>query len=132
MIHYLNGIILRNELPEETVLIIALSDNEGGLLKQNLPEIMKDLGKQITCICFAGETSETHELLQILKAVHKAGLKTCMYTKYTEMSQINLTLLDDLDYVGFGYSKTYFGMHVKNRTKKDYSPFGDTDVWIDI
>ena len=56
------------------------------------------------------------------EAAHKNGLKTCLSTYMTEMSQLNLNLIKELDYLQLG----------KGMLKKDYSPFGDVEDWINI
>ena len=77
------------------------------------------------------------QLIQAFKQAHKAGLKTCLYTGLEDMSQLNLNLVRELDYVKLGKFDKSCGPLNNPKTnqrmmKKDYSPFGDIEDWIDI
>lgn len=122
MLKYLNGVILRQIIPDEVSLTITTSDNEGQGLLQNLPIIIKEYGKHISCLCLISESKENYELSEIFKQAHKAGLKTCLHTKLDDISKINMNLLSNLDYVKLS----------DNLLMKDYSPFGDIEDWIDV
>ena len=152
MLKYLNGTIVMQEVPDEISLAIVISGcihkcpdchskyswaDEGQPLLQNLPIILKQYGKYISCLCLMGGDQDQKELREVCDIAHKAGLKTCLYSGYDEMSQINLRLLDMLDYIKLGHFDKTKGPLNKPTTnqkmyKKDYSPFGDMEDWIDI
>lgn len=123
MLRYLNGKITQYAIPNETCLLIKISKiDEGTLLSNVFTDILKEYSKHITTICFLGGEEDQIELAELARTAKKAGLKTCLSTYLTEESQINLNLLNELDYLQLK-TKTY---------RKEYSPFGDADVWIDV
>lgn len=123
MLKYLNGKITEYAIPNERVLLIKISRNElGQLLSPVMEEILNQYRKQITVICFIGGEDDQTELIGLLKMCRKAGLKTCMSTYLKDENKLVQPLKSELDYLQLG-SKTY---------KKDYSPFGDAEIWIDV
>lgn len=103
-------------------MTIKISDETGTELLKNLPLIIKEYNKYISCICLTGDTKETTELVKIIQTIHKAGIKTCFSANVDTVESINNKILSELDYV-----------YLKNKYYiKDYSPFGDIDVWIDL
>ena len=124
MIQYVNGRFSEISIPNERALIINLVHENGLGLEPNLTTIFDSYKKHMSCICFyVDEEIDQHELVSICKKIHTAGLKTAFDTSLDEMSKINKRLLDELDYVRLTHSRQY---------KKDYSPFGDVEDWIDI
>ena len=152
MLKYLNGTIVMQEVPDEISLAIVIAGcthkcpdchskyswkDEGQPLLEHLPIILKQYGEYISCLCLMGGDQDQYELTEICKAAHKHGLKTCLYTGCDEMSQLNLRLLDELDYVKLGkYDKLKGPLNSPTTNqrmyKKEYSPFGDMEDWIDI
>lgn len=125
MLKYVNGKILTSAIPNETTLVIkiAMNDIENAKpLSEMFLLILKEYGRHITTVAFIGGEEEQYELVELCKQVHKAGLKTCLSTYITDKSQLNLNLLNELDYLQLS----------KNTYKKDYSPFGDIEDWIDV
>lgn len=120
MIYYLNGLITKEY--NEDVLTITISEEKGTPLLSNVPVIIKEYGKYITCICLSGDVMDTHGLIQMFKMFHKAGLKTCFQSDYNDISKINLNILKECDYL----------ILQEKTLKKDYSPFGDMEDWIDV
>lgn len=140
------------EVPDEISMAIVISGcihqcpdchskyswkDEGQPLLQNLPVILKEYKPYISCLCLMGGDQDQIELTQICREAHKVGLKTCLYTGYDEMSQLNPRLLDELDYIKLGkFDKTKGPLNATTTNqrmyKKDYSPFGDMEDWIDI
>lgn len=121
MIKYANGFISKNILPNETVLRIILS-NEGQDLSSVFENILKEYSRYITCIELCGGEESMFEVADLLRSVKKSGLHTSWVTSLNNESQINKRLDDELDYLGL--NATYM--------KKDYSPFGDEVVWINL
>ena len=153
MLKYLNGTIVMQEVPDEISLAIVIAgcqhkcpdchskytwnEDQGQPLLQNLPIILKEYAKHVSCFCLMGGDQDQHELIQAFKQAHKAGLKTCLYTGLEDMSQLNLNLVRELDYVKLGKFDKSCGPLNNPKTnqrmmKKDYSPFGDIEDWIDI
>lgn len=137
MVKYLNGYINTFTVPDEQTLAINISAEEGQPLLKNLPIILDQYKKYITCLCLLGCDQDQHELTMVFKEAHKAGLKTCLYTGLEEMSQLNLNLLKELDYVKLGrFDKLRGPLNNPNTNQrmymKDYSPFGDIEDWVDI
>lgn len=152
MLKYLNGTIVMQEVPDEVSLAIVISgcihkcpdchskyswEDKGQPLLEHLPIILQQYKKYITCLCLMGGDQDQFELLSVVKQAHDAGLKTCLYSGYDEMSQINRNLLDELDYLKLGKfdkEKGPLNSATTNQKmfKKEYSPFGDEEVWIDI
>lgn len=125
MLKYLNGKIIQSAIPNENTLVIKLvGDNvdQGKPLSTNFQTILSEYNKYITAICFIGGEDDQQELTELFKLIHQNGLKTCLSTYMTEMSQLNLNLIKELDYLQLG----------KGMLKKDYSPFGDVEDWINI
>ena len=125
MLKYLNGKIVKDAIPNETVLLIKLDRNntdQAKPLSTDFQEIIKEYKKYISAICFIGGEEDHIELAELAKETKKNGLKVCLSTFLQEESQINLKLLNELDY-----------LQLKTKMfKKDYSPFGDAEVWIDV
>jgi len=152
MLKYLNGKIVMQEVPDEISLAIMISgcqhkcpdchskyswEDKGTPLLQNLPIILESYKKYISCLCLMGGDQDQYELIEICKQAHEAKLKTCLYTGYDEMSQLHQNLLKVLDYVKVGHFDKNKGPLNKSTTNqrmymKDYSPFGDAEVWSDI
>lgn len=123
MLKYLNGKITKEAIINEITLLIKISRNdEGQPLSNVFDNVMKEYGKFATVVCFIGGEEDQLELTELMKKVKKSGLKTGLSTYLTEESQLNLNLLNELDYLQL----------MKKLYKKDYSPFGDADVWIEI
>ena len=122
MIYYTGGLILSNIVPQEKTLTITISSESGIPLKENLPLILKEYTKYITCFCIIGDAYNQQGLTDIFESAHKAGLKTAFFTEAEDVSQINLNIIKHLDFIKL---KDQFLM-------KDYSPFGDVEDWIDI
>ena len=123
MLKYVNGKILKQAIPNETTLVIKLAKKETDQshpMNEAFPVIMKEYAKYITAICLIGGEDEQYELTELFKQIRKAGLKTCLSTYLTEQSQLNLNLLNELDYLQLG-TKMY---------KKDYCPLLDVEDWI--
>lgn len=123
MLKYINGKITKEAIENETTLLIKISRNDlGQPLSSMFDEIMKEYSKFVTTVCFIGGEDDQIELTELLKKVKKNGLKTGLSTYLTEESQINMNLLNELDF-----------LQLKTRLlKKDYSPFGDAEVWIEF
>lgn len=152
MLKYLSGTIVMQEVPDEISLAIVISgcihkcpdchskytwEDRGQPLLQNLQTILETYGKHISCLCLMGGDQDQEELTEIFKTAHKAKLKTCLYTGYDEMSQISRKLLDQLDYIKtgrFDKAKGPLNSPTTNQRMymKEYSPFGDAEVWSDI
>lgn len=140
------------EVPDEVSLAIVISgcthkcpdchskyswEDKGQPLSEHLPIILDQYKKYISCVCLMGGDQDQLELTEICKTIHKYGLKTCLYTGYDEMSQINLRLLDELDYIKLGHfdkAKGPLNSPATNQKMfaKEYSPFDDTIDWYDI
>ena len=120
MIYYLNGRFSSKYLENERTLIITLSDERGTKLLENLRYIIGEYKKHMTCISIVGTSSDPYEYKNILSTISNEGIKICIDANQepSGISQENLRLADYVKYNG----KTYI---------KDYSPFGDDDVWID-
>lgn len=123
MLRYLNGLFLNNYIDNLRTLNITISDTESGQPLLENVELMADLYKrQIDGVCFIGGIEDQKELSRCCKIIHRYGLKTAFQTTLNEPSEINKSLVDELDYIKF-----------KTRTmKKDYCPFGDIEDWIDV
>lgn len=152
MLKYLNGTIVMQEVPDEISLAIMIAgcihkcpgchskyswEDRGQPLLENLPIILKQYAKYISCLCLMGGDQDQLELTEICKLAHEVKLKTCLYTGYDEMSQINKNLLAELDYIKLGhYDKEKGPLNVPTTNQrmymKDYSPFGDIEDWVDI
>lgn len=153
MLKYLNGTIVMQEVPDEISLAIVIAgcrhkcpdchskytwnEDQGQPLLQHLPIILKEYAKHVSCLCLMGGDQDQIELTEVFKLAHKAGLKTCLYTGLDDMSKLSVNLLKELDYVKLGkFDKSYGPLNNPNTNqrmmKKDYSPFGDIEDWIDI
>lgn len=137
MIKYLNGYLSSIPVPEEQTLVINVNTDQGQPLLQHLPIILKEYSKYVSCFCLMGGDQDQFELKEAFKQAHKAGLKTCLYTGLEEISQININLLKELDYIKLGrFVKSVGPLNNPNTNQKmfmkDYSPFSDTEEWIDI
>ena len=152
MLKYLNGTIVAQEVPDELSLAIVIAgcdkkcpgchsqyswEDKGQPLLDHLPIMLSQYAKYISCVCLMGGDQDQHELILACRKIHEANLKTCLYTGLDEMSQLNLRLLDELDYVKLGRYDQNLGPLNSPTTnqrmyKKEYSPFGDDEVWIDI
>ena len=122
MICYKSGIISYNLIPNETTLIISVSDDVGTPLQSNIRTIIKEYGKIITCICITDKTENRNELIQILKLIKDMKLKTCIDSRCESVSEINVNIINELNYI-----------ILNNKIMiKDYSPFGDIEDWIEM
>lgn len=119
MIKYLNGLI-GSVIPNEKTLSIAISEDEGQPLLQNIKTIADTYHKHVSCVCFVG-TGDQHDLAKCCKIIHSYKLKTALFSSVTEISQINKVLTAELDYIK---------LDAGNIMKKDYCPFGDIEDWI--
>lgn len=123
MLKYLNGKITEYAIPNEQVLLIKISRNDDGqLLSPVMEEILNQYRKHISVICFIGGEDDQIEMTEILKMCRKRGLKTGLSTWMKDENKLIQPLKNELDYLQLG-TKIY---------KKDYSPFGDAEIWIDV
>lgn len=122
MVKYLNGYISKNILPNETVLCITISEEEGQCLSTVFANIIKEYSRYITCIQLCGCENSMLEIADIFKIAKKSGLHTSWVTTFKDESQVNKILNNELDYLQ---------LNTKYK-KKDYSPFGDEILWIDV
>ena len=122
MIYYTNGIISYNLIPNETTLVISVSDNTGTPLQNNLHEIIKQYGKLVSCICLSDKTDNKKELVQILKTIKSMKLKVCVDSRCDDVSKLSQNIANELNYI-----------ILNNKIMiKDYSPFGDIEDWVEI
>lgn len=121
MLEYSNGQIKRNEIPNEITLRIHL-DTSGRSLQKDLKEIIDSYAKHISCVELVGGEEEQSDIKDVFKEIHKSGLHTCWVTKLTDESQINKRLFEETDFL-FLNNRYY---------KKEYSPFDDCDMWVNI
>lgn len=145
MLKYFSGRITDLIVPDEHSLEVVISGcihkcpdchskyswpDEGRPLLEHLPIMLKEYAKYVSCVCFMGGDHDQQELMEACNQVHKAGLKTCLYTGYEEMSQINLRLLDELDYIKLGrFDKTRGPLKNPNTNQRMYRKVKD---WEDI
>ena len=152
MLKYTGGSIVMQEVPDEVSLAVVIAgcqhkcpdchskytwEDKGQPLSEHLPIMLQEYKKYITCFCLMGGDQDQKELTDICKKVHKEGLKTCLYTGYDEFSQISQSLLNELDYIKLGrFDKEKGPLNRKTTNQrmyqKEYSPFSDTDEWVDI
>ena len=142
MVRYVRG-YFKHIIPELNTLVIELAGcthgckdckNKARCEDNGQPMTVKELSmaeeifkRHIDSICFVGGENDQHELKTLCEEVHKHNLKTALSTAYYEVSLLNKTLTDELDYVLLGRCD-------KNRTilKKDYCPFADDTDWIEV
>ena len=122
MIKYLKGYITSSEIPGETTLRIFLTDSEGKNLEEHIQVILNTYSRHISCIEFVDGEKYGFDLISMFQIIHGAKLKTAWKTSIQDESQIPERLNDVLDY-----------LWIKNMLhKKEYSPFGDATVWLEI
>ena len=120
MLYYLNGVILNKIIPDERTLVIKVNNDSGKLFLSDLNEILTTYNKHISCICFDNIENEQHDTEKALATIHSKKIKTCLILR--KLPDVNKTISDNLDYVLIE-NKLY---------KKDYSPFGDIEDWIEV
>lgn len=119
MLKYKNGVIKRNN--EDAVLKITIAD-EGQPLLQNLPLILDMYHKYLTHIEIIGGENDPYELRNIFQAIHEKKIQTIWMTSLNDESEINRQLSEEIDFLYMN----------KKKYKREYSPFGDANVWIEM
>lgn len=121
---YANGYFSESIIPDERTLIIVLTNNGTKALEEHLDTILSTYSRYMNCVCFISDSdADQHDLVPICRKLHSSGKKIIYDTSLDEESKINRRLLDELDYVRL--SHTWL-------RKKDYSPFGDFEDWVDV
>lgn len=100
---------------------------EGQPLDERLDMIIGMFEKTVDVVCFVGGENDMQTLQSMFTFIHKKGLKTALSTAYPETSMVNRRLTEVLDYILIGRCDTK-----QKILKKDYSPFGDIEDWIEI
>ena len=120
MLNYLNGVILGNLIRGEQVLFILLDPAEGHPFLHDLPQIIKSYDKYVSCICLKDFEQEQAAIMEAFKIAQNKNLKTCLISD--ALPDISKKLSRYIDYV----------LTNDNLYKKDYSPFGDAEDWIEM
>ena len=122
MLRYLGGVFLYSLIKNEKTLTIFISDDEGTPLIENIPQIINEYNKSITCVCISDKTENKSELIQAIKMFQKARYKICLDSCSEDIAKINPNYLAEVNYLILN----------KKLLMKDYSPFGDAEDWIEI
>ena len=132
MIKYVSAEIVLAEVPDEITLAFSISncpgrcegchspwlrEDIGDDLERDLPGYLEKYQDRITCVAFLGEGNDSDALCECLQAVHKAGLKTCVYSGKKDMPQYLRNGVSD--YVKYGaYERELGGLEQRNTNQK--------------
>ena len=141
MIKYASYAVTFEEVPDEVCLTIQISNcphmcegchssylqNDIGLnLENDLPELLRLYGERVTCVCFMGTGNDLGALGRCVAMCARAGLKTALYSGYTDNEWLSMALEDSKNkdlliiFQNLNYLKT--GPYVKWRGGLD-SPY---------
>lgn len=125
--------ILLQEVPGELTLAFSISgcpykcrgchskylwEYEGHYLIDEYYDVLDNYKDFITCVCFMGGDQNEDELIKYCTKAHELGLKTCLYTG---ASYISNKLCDNLDYLKIGpYIEECGGLDKPTTNQKMY------------
>lgn len=130
---YLGYSVVMQEVPNEVSLAINISgcphrcegchsqylwEDDGDVLLDNLDRLLEQYGDLVTCVCFMGGDQNMEELILACKIVHKARLKTCVYSGLDDKAVFDVHL-DAIDYLKIGrYIERLGGLASKTTNQK--------------
>lgn len=139
--------ILLQEVPGELTLAFSISgcpykcrgchsqylwEYEGHYLEDDFDDVLEKYKNNITCVCFMGGDQNEEELIGYCNKIHELGLKVCLYTGATSISN---DLCEHLDYLKVGpYIAEYGGLDKSTTNQRMYEicDGGDGKELIDI
>lgn len=75
----------------------------GEEVAEQQPKLLQKYDEYITCVCFMGGDHDQRELIELAKIVKKKRLKTCLYTGCDSITDLDINLLEVLNYVKVGH-----------------------------
>ena len=118
---YTTFVIGLQEVPGEVSLVISISNCPMRCLYCHTPNLREDIGTPLTvdslrllldtyrsphsgaflfsCVCFLGGDQHSHQLIDLLSFCKHEGLKTCLYTGHTSVSD---EIRNHLDFLKVG------------------------------
>ena len=118
MLKMAGSAIVFQEVPDEISLAIEITGcahacegchskhlwlDHGEVVADELPELLQRYGEYITCVCFMGGDHNQSELIRLARFVKYKHLKTCLYTGCDSVTDIDINLLEALDYIKVGH-----------------------------
>ena len=145
---YLGYSIVFQEVPNEVVLAINISgcphkcegchskhlwEYKGNYISDDLSNLIEKYQGLITCICFMGGDQNQQELLELLVKTRKYKLKTALYTGKDSFDDLDIRVLDNLNYCKIGHYDNKLG-GLDNPTTNQRMFFWDYESgkWEDI
>lgn len=136
MLMYKGYTIALQEVPDEISLAINISncphhcpdchskylwDDEGALpLEDNLPHLLNEYGRMITCVCFMGGDRDTKELMKYVKFVKDLCLKVAIYSGNNTFDAF-IPYLSLIDYLKLGeYDDAKGGLNSPTTNQRFY------------
>lgn len=132
---YIGYSIVFQEVPNEISLVLNISncpyrckgchskflwEDEGIPVMESLPVLLREYEDRITTVCFMGGDQNMDELAELLRIVHRAGYKTCLYTGADEIQKFDSILLL-LDFLKIGhYEDTLGGLDSETTNQRFY------------
>ena len=145
---YLGYSIVFQEVPDEVTLAINISgcphkcegchskylwEYEGNYISDDLCDLIEKYKGLITCVCFMGGDQNQIDLLDLLKMVKKYELKTALYTGLNLLNNLNIHILDNLNYLKIGkYDSSLGGLDNPTTNQKMFKWNYSTMQWDDI
>jgi len=146
---YLNYDIVFQEIPNETILAInitncpnrcegchspILREDIGEVLtKEEMSKLLLRYGNQITCVCIMGGDSDISDIIEIASFVKSWNEKKIKLGWYSGASMLPEKFpLQNFDYIKLGdYRKKLGGLRSKNTNQRLYK-INDSEKMIDI
>ena len=139
--------VVLQEVPDEISLAINISgcqhrcpgchstylwDDDGESVMVGMGKMIEQYLPYLSCVCFMGGDQDQKELTVLCKIAHAEHLKTCLYTGYSELSDLIKPLLDELDYIKIGPFNQEKGPLSNPDTNQRMYKKNETGRWIDI